>query len=285
MLEAARVEAFLADREAGVEGLRPWCAKRVDWAGAPGLRTKFSVVYVHGFTASAGEIDPVPGRVAAAVGANVHFTRLAGHGVTGPEALGAATLADWQADCAEALDVGRAIGERVVVISCSTGSTLVVPELARRAEGMALTLFVSPNFAVASRFNQRLLDMPGVRAWGLAITGLHRRVPEEAPGHGRWWTLYYKSRAVFAVADAIRAARAVDLGKITVPAGFFVHDGDRVISAPAARAAYEAWGGPKRWHAMGGGTSAWGHVVVGDVFGADQTERAVREMVAQIAAL
>ena len=72
--------AWLSEREAKVPALREGAAKRIVWAETPGDQTDWAVIYLHGFSASAEEIRPVPDRVAAALGANLYFTRMTGHG-------------------------------------------------------------------------------------------------------------------------------------------------------------------------------------------------------------
>lgn len=81
--QIAALDGWLADREAQVPDLRPDAEKTILWAGAPGQKTPLSVVYVHGFSAAAPELRPVPDRFAEALGANLFFTRLAGHGRDG----------------------------------------------------------------------------------------------------------------------------------------------------------------------------------------------------------
>jgi hypothetical protein len=116
------LDAWLADREARVPRCGRAARRRMIWADGP-RRTDWSVVYVHGFSASRREASPWPERVAEALGANFFGARLTGHGQDGP-AMDRATLRDWRADTAEALAIGRAVGERLLVLSCSTGSTL-----------------------------------------------------------------------------------------------------------------------------------------------------------------
>lgn len=274
MREPGEIDDWLAGREADVTGLREGCAKRVDWSGAPGEVTPVALVYVHGFSASSGEIDPVPGRVAHALGANIHYTRLAGHGCDGA-AMGQPRLEDWRADVREALEIGRAIGESVIVISCSTGATLVTLELVEVQNAIAATIFVSPNFGLTNAVGQRLLDVPGVRRWGQIITGRTRSVRPLSEAHRRIWTLEYDTRAVFTMGEAVRAVRTVDVTAISVPAAFIFNDTDQVVSAEATRAVARSWGGPVEMIAMGPGGDEMGHLIMGDVFSPDQTPDAV----------
>jgi hypothetical protein len=113
------IDACLAATEARFPDITSGTAKQVIWAGAPGAKTPLAVVYLHGFSATSAEIRPVPDLVAKALGANLSYTRLTGHGLTGTPpgtapgaALGAAMPEDWIADTAEALAIGRRLGDQ-----------------------------------------------------------------------------------------------------------------------------------------------------------------------------
>lgn len=87
-------ETYLARTEADVPDIRPDHAKEIVWLeGATRAPTEYAIVYVHGFSASKHELRPVPDRVARAIGANLYFTRLAGHGRNGA-AMADATVND-----------------------------------------------------------------------------------------------------------------------------------------------------------------------------------------------
>jgi pimeloyl-ACP methyl ester carboxylesterase len=100
----------------------------VTWAGDT-ERTPWSVVYIHGFSASRREVSPYPERLAEASGRQL--LRHPPDRATGRTARHEpGDLRDWRADVAEALAIGRALGERVLAVSCSTGSTLLTLALA-----------------------------------------------------------------------------------------------------------------------------------------------------------
>lgn len=61
-------QAYLAAAEAKVANIRPGLAKEIVWAyPASRAKTPLSIVYIHGFSASKGEVRPVPDKVAAAL--------------------------------------------------------------------------------------------------------------------------------------------------------------------------------------------------------------------------
>lgn len=77
------IDSLLKSQENVVRGLRPGTEKKVLWAQGNGVKSKTSIVFIHGFSASRIEIDPVVDLIAAELNANVYFTRLRGHGQDG----------------------------------------------------------------------------------------------------------------------------------------------------------------------------------------------------------
>jgi esterase/lipase len=108
------------------------------------------LLYFHGFSATRQEIAPVPELVARSLGANLFETRLAGHGQQ-REAISGIAAETWLEDGAEALAIGRALGERIIIIGTSTGATLALA-LAEHPDFSAVESLVllSPNWGPAA---------------------------------------------------------------------------------------------------------------------------------------
>jgi alpha-beta hydrolase superfamily lysophospholipase len=273
----ANPEAWLAAREAAVPGLVPGAAKRIIWAGEAGVPTPLALIYVHGFSATAQEIRPVPDEVARALGANLFFTRLTGHGQDG-DALARATAADWIRDMAEAMTVGRRIGGRVVVIGTSTGATLaaIAAADAEMSDRLAGVVLISPNFGLVSPVGE-MLDLPLVRWWGPLVAGRERNFVPQNAEQARYWTLRYPTSALFPMAALVRHARGLDLGAARMPALILYSAQDQVIDTGAVAKLASAWGGAVRIEAfeMQPGDDAHSHVIAGDILSPGQTERAI----------
>ena len=128
-----QIEHRITMAESQITDIRPGLEKSIIWAGAPHQRTRYAIVYIHGFSASKEELRPVPDRIAVALGANIFYTRLTGHGRTA-EAMREASVAAWMQDLAETFQIGSMIGDKVIIISCSTGGTLVAAGMATRSD-------------------------------------------------------------------------------------------------------------------------------------------------------
>lgn len=265
------LEDWLADCEAKAGGVRAGCGKHLVWAGQAGVRTDLSIVYVHGFSATAAEVRPLPDMVARALGANLYFARLTGHGQDGA-AMGRARLSDWQADVAEALSIGQALGEEMIVMGCSTGCTLLTEATARRNDIKGV-IHISPNFGLRNRAAHMLLQMPGVRRWGHLVAGRERSFDPISDDHAALWTVRYDSRAVYTMADAVRAALSAPIEDIRAPAYFAFCEDDQVVHPARTRKVMRRWGGPVTEDVLvrGPHDDAMGHVMAGDVFSPAQT--------------
>ncbi len=142
------VEPWIAAREAAVPGIRDGLAKEIVWADPVAkAKTPLAVVYVHGFSASKGEVRPLADKVAAALGANLFYTRLTGHGQDNA-AMATGSVNAWVNDYAEALAIGRKLGERLIVISTSTGGSITTWAATQRgrSDGVAALVMISPNY-------------------------------------------------------------------------------------------------------------------------------------------
>lgn len=280
--------AYLAAREAAIPGITPGTEARIIWAGAAGEATPVSVLYLHGFSATSEEIRPVPDDVAAALGANLVFARLRGHGRDGA-ALASATAGDWIDDTAEALAVARAVGDEVLVIGTSTGATLAAvamtePDMAERVSGVVM---ISANFELANPAGA-LLEWPAARVWVPWIVGYERSFQTRNERHAAFWTTTYPTVAAIPLAALMAEARGRDYSAVRIPLLSVFSDADQVISASAVRAFVQRWGGPVTLAPQTlpeEGVDPYAHVIAGDILSPAMTEPVTRQILAWWAGL
>ncbi len=279
------VQVYFDSVEAGHPDITPGTQKRVIWAGAPETRTALSLVYIHGFSATSEEIRPVPDRIAAALGANLVYTRLRGHG-RGGDAMAEATVHDWMQDVAEALAAGRAVGERVIVLTTSTGGTLAAaaaldPEMSRDVAAM---IFVSPNFGVNDPAAP-LMTWPAARYWLPLVVGARISFAPESEAQARYWTMSYPTVALLPMGALVEAVRGLDFSRVTIPALFWFSLDDQVVRPDRTIDVAARWGGATtvRNVTMGPGDAANSHVIAGDIMSPGQTDGAVAGMLEWLA--
>lgn len=266
-------EAYLARNENTVPALRPELAKEIVWADpATKAKTPLAIVYVHGFSASKGEIRPLPDRVASALGANLFFMRLTGHGQNGA-AMATGSVNAWVNDYAEALAIARTIGKRVVVIGASTGASLVSYAATRPDVfgDVAALVMVSPNYGVRAA-GADILTMP----WGAQIArlviGPERGFEPLNELHATLWTTRYPTEATLPMAALTKLAYEAPVGETRVPALFVFSDNDAVVRAERTREIAAKWGAPHEIVSVDESGDPSNHVIAGDAVSPQTTE-------------
>lgn len=266
-------DAYLAKSEAEVAGIRDGLQKEIIWAFPNSkAKTKIAIVYIHGFSASKGEIRPVPDKIAAALGANLYYARLTGHGQNGT-AMAVASVNAWVNDYAEAMAVGRAIGEKVVIIATSTGAGLATwaatqPELSKDVAAM---VFVSPNYGVQAS-GSFLLTMPWGRQLANLIIGPEREFTPVNEAHGTFWTPKYPTSAVLPMAALTKLARSVMVENIKIPTLFVFADTDKVVQPNLTKERIARWGAKTGFFIVENPDDPYQHVVAGDALSPNKTE-------------
>ncbi|CUH46009.1 alpha/beta hydrolase [Ruegeria atlantica] len=277
------VQVYFESVESAFNDITPGVEKRVVWQdGFKEQRTPVSILYLHGFSASSEEIRPVPDMVAEALGANLVYTRLQGHGRSG-EAMAEGTASGWIQDMAEGLAAARAVGEQVVVISTSTGGTLAAAASLDDAliENVAGLVFVSPNFGVNTP-GAWIPGLPWARSWLPLIMGEERDVSGPDPEKNKYWSSVYPWEAVVPMTALVETVYAMDFSQARVPALFWFSDDDQVVRPDLTHKVAEAWGGPASVQTvtMGPGDDPSSHVIAGHLMSPGQTDAAVAGILA-----
>ncbi len=133
---------YVKTREDTVIGLKQDNEAYIVWADSSNKsKTPYSIVYIHGFSASPMEGDPVHRFLAAHFGANLFVTRLPEHGINrenGMEYLSAQALAN---AAGEAYQIGKSLGDEVIVIGTSMGGALSILLASQQPDIKALVLY------------------------------------------------------------------------------------------------------------------------------------------------
>ena len=159
------LEQWITENENALGNVRSGNASQIIFNDSVPKKTKFSVLYLHGFTASGREGEPVHRDIAKALGANLYIPRLYGHGLEETEPMLGFNNEDFWESGKEALAVAKQLGEKVIVLGTSHGGALSL-SLATDPDIAALCLF-GPNIAVYDP-KAKLLSKP----WGLQIARL-----------------------------------------------------------------------------------------------------------------
>ena len=267
-------EAYLKRREADIPNLRPSAEKEIVWADPRSkAKTPIAFVYLHGFSAAKPETRPLLDIAAREIGANLFYTRLTGHG-RDPAAMPQTSVKDWLNDLAEAIAIGRRIGERVVIVGTSTGATLAtlgasVPGL---MDGVAGLVFISPNYAVNDPL-AFMLEVPMARTLLPRLGGAMRGFEPSNAAEAEGWTWRYPTEALAPLGALVRATRSLDPAKIALPLLVFRSDQDRVVNSESTTLFIARWGGPREIVTVNEGDDPNHHVLAGDVLSPSTTTR------------
>lgn len=277
------LEAYLAAGEARFDDIEQGQQKEILWAYPKSkAKTPLSLVYLHGFSASRGETYPLTDLAATQLDANVFYTRLAGHGRQS-DAMAEPTVQDWMDDTAEAIAIGKQIGEKTVLITTSTGGTLAAlaafdPQLRDQIDAI---VFIAPNFKIASSASV-VLTFPFARQFVPIIVGAERSFEPVNELHAQFWTERYPSTALLPMAAAVKRANTLLYERVDIPALFVFADDDTVVDHQRTRQIFERWGGSKKLITVDDSDDPYKHVIAGDALSPSTTQRLADEIAAWV---
>lgn len=191
----ADLDTYVLRKEAK-HHIKPDNEARIVWMDSLHRKTPYSVVYLHGFSASQKEGDPVHLDFASRFGYNLYLSRLDQHGIDTSDALLRMTADGLLNDAREALAIGKALGEKVILMGTSTGGTLALALAAEYPNDVAAVINMSPNIAI----NEPMIGMVD-EPWGLEIARLVKgskyvEYKPENPEKPKYWYTKYRLEAV-----------------------------------------------------------------------------------------
>jgi esterase/lipase len=191
---AQQLEMYVADQEKK-HRVKPDNEARIVWYN-DSLKnlTEYAIVYLHGFSASQEEGNPIHRNLAKAFGCNLYLARLAEHGIDTSDALLNYTATGLWQTAKEAYAIGKKLGKKVILMGTSTGGTVAL-QLAAAFPDIAGIILYSPNIEINDP-NACLLNNP----WGLQIARLVKGSDFNTAGHDdaaykKYWNHSYRLEA------------------------------------------------------------------------------------------
>ncbi len=272
------IMAYLADQEARFDDLVANTEKTIVWADEVGVQTPLAVVYLHGFSASRQETAPLSEQVAQALGANLFYTRLTGHGQP-PAALAAAQVTDWMDDALEALAIGQRLGERVVLIGNSTGATIATWLAAQNLDPAPWALvLLSPHYGLRD-VRSEWVTWPGGLWLAQTLIGPEYHSERLNERHARYWTNSYPVAALRPMIQIVQLTRQAPLEEIVQPILIIYSPEDQVVDPARILWAFERFGAShKLLRAVPTLDHGSRHILAGDILAPDDTE-AIAQMI------
>jgi len=198
-----KLESFIASNEAAHK-LRANNEARIVWANdSAKQKTDYAIVYLHGFSASQEEGNPVHRNIAKQFGCNLYLSRLYGHGIDTSEQLLNLTADNYWSSAKQALAIGRQLGNKVILMGTSTGGTQGLQLAAAYPNDVAALVLYSPNIAINDP-NAWILN----NNWGLQIARLVKggnyNIPEDdRPIYKQYWNKPYRLEATVALEEML----------------------------------------------------------------------------------
>jgi esterase/lipase len=177
---------------------------KIIWADSSKTQTDYAIVYLHGFSASQMEGDPVHQNIAKQFHCNLYLARLAEHGIDTTEDLMNLTAEKYWESAKLAYAIGKQIGKKVILMGTSTGGTLALQLAANYPEIAGLILY-SPNIEIFDP-SAPLLNNP----WGLQIgravlKSNYVDIKYKDSAYPKYWNSHYRIEAVVALQNLLEA--------------------------------------------------------------------------------
>ena len=207
--EALALEKYVADQEAKHK-LKPDNQARIVWHNdSTKAVTEYAVVYLHGFSASQEEGDPVHLDFARKIGANLYLSRLQAHGLDTTHPLASFTAEVIWNSAKEAYAIGKQIGKKVILMSTSTGGTVAL-KLCAEYPDIAASLLFSPNIAINDS-KAWMLNNPWGKQIAEAIVGEFRVIPDTTEAYAKYWDRRYVTYSVVQLQELLETTMKASL--------------------------------------------------------------------------
>jgi esterase/lipase len=247
--DLSELKDWIDNKEATFDNVKPGNSSQLIFHDTSPQKTAYSILYLHGFSASRGEGNPVHRNLAKALKANLYLPRLSDHGLIEEEPMLHFTAQRYLDSAKEALAVAKKIGEKVIVVSSSSGGTLSLI-LGNDPQIDALLLF-GPNVEIYNP-DAKLLTLP----WGLYIARIvlgskyhiMDKITEQKRNH---WTTRYRLECTLHLQKLVETAMRPEIfERITSPVfmGYYYkneEEKDEVVSVPAMLKMFDQLGTPR----------------------------------------
>ena len=242
------IDDYLEQKESEVSDIYPYAEKTVFWNNSNKNKTKYSIVFIHGFTTTGYQSKEFLNKLSSEIDANLFITRLSGHGVP-YEGTNQMQIDKIMYDVAEAIIIGERIGENVILIGHSLGGALSM--LAADDELLSkkidtLVLFAPGNsgispFAFMNTLISSLVDRTGSLCW---LIDCDPRSFMDLPEDEKWENYFatdFDTNIFYQIARIPFATDSISYDTISTSALVFYDENDRLVNAGKLKSNFEKW--------------------------------------------
>jgi len=203
------LETYVANQESKHK-IKPGNEAHIIWNDSSRTKTEYAVVYLHGFSASQMEGDPVHRRFAKEFGCNLYLARLADHGVDTTEALLLYTPDRSWESAKEALAIGKRLGDKIILMSTSTGGTLALKLAAEYPDDVYALINLSPNIALKNGAAFIANDPWGLQIARMVVGGKYN-ITDATAEEAKYWNKKYRLEAVSQLEQLLESTMTKEL--------------------------------------------------------------------------
>lgn len=197
------LEKYISTQES-IHKLRPNNEARVVWANdSARQKTDYAIVYLHGFTGSQEEGNPVHRNIAKQFGCNLYLARLSEHGIDTTEQLLHLTADSYWESAKLALAIGRQLGNKVILMGTSTGATQALQLAANYPNDVAALVLYSPNIALYDPMARVLNNHWGLQIARFVKKGNYMIGEDMRPISKQYWNNPYRLEATVALEEML----------------------------------------------------------------------------------
>lgn len=245
--ELFKLDSIVTNQENQLNNVYEECKASIVWH--PDFKFKKSniaIVYLHGFGASNREGNPIVNKLAKDFNANVYQSRLAGHGFKDVSGFKSLTPKKYIASAKKALEIGKKIGKKVILVSTSTGGTLSL-YLASKDKDISSLILYSPFIDVIDKRMMAILTPEGKKQMIAKYGGEtfeQERPKEQLP----FWSTKYHINGYIALLQMLQNTMIKEtFSQVNCPVflGYYYKDEehqDKVVSVNAMKEMFKVLG-------------------------------------------
>ncbi len=267
------LEKHVKENEAQLKNeIKPGNESVIVWADKVPAKTPYSIVYLHGWSASREEGAPIHTETAKRFHCNLYLPRLANHGLKDMDGMRDLTAESLLTSAKEALAIATKLGDKVIIMATSTGASVAL-YLASENTCISGIVMYSPNVKIYTTA-AKLLSGP----WGLQvaklISGNYFEFEADAI-RKKYWTNRYNIEALpqlQALLDHTMNSSTFAKVKQPVFMGYYYknkEEQDKVVSVPAMVKMYDQLGTPEELKHKKAFPEAGHHVIASHIISKD----------------
>ena len=236
-------------------------------------KTPYSIVYIHGFSASQGEGIPLHRAFAERYGCNLYLCRLYEHGLTEEEPMLNLTPEKLLESAKKAVAIGKKLGDKVILMSTSSGGTLSLYIASGNPDIYSIITY-SPNIDLYDEKSWLLTEHWGLQMARVILGGKYYTF-HGPPGFEKYWTPKYRIESIISLKSFINATMNQEtFGKIRQPVfmGYYYkneEEQDNVVSVKRMLEMFAQLGTPDYQKRKINFPESSTHIIASDIWSKD----------------